>query len=102
MSDDAGRFPSKGAGKRAQFLGAAHEAWQELVDTGKLSKAHEKASKASFTLGTRLFDLRFCRGSIFTENLFGLAKHINTSQYHLSITEIASADWLWSKVKLNP
>jgi acyl-CoA thioesterase len=76
------------------------QACRELVDAGRIDESFVRAANRGFGLGMRLFDLRFCRGSIFTQNLLGVAKHVATTQDHLSVTDKISADWLRSRVEL--
>jgi acyl-CoA thioesterase II len=76
------------------------QSMQRIVDTGGLTMKQAKGIMAGFTLKAHYFDERNCPGSMFTELMIGAAKHLPSSQDHLTLPERVSGDWVKVKTDL--
>jgi acyl-CoA thioesterase II len=74
-------------------LPAQDQVSQQLLDEGKITKKLLEAHAKTFGLMAGIFDQRPCPESVFAQNLFGMAKHVATTQDSLPLTERSTADW---------
>ena len=70
--------------------------YQGLVKKGRVSETEVKIHRKLFALPLQMFDFRYCRESVFSQNLFGVAKHLETTQDHLSLPDKSTMYWIRS------
>ncbi|KAJ4371459.1 hypothetical protein N0V83_004676 [Neocucurbitaria cava] len=76
------------------------EAFQKLLDEGKISKELLDAQAKSFSLLKNIFDQRAIPSGIFAQNLMGMAKHLPHTQDALPLPRRTTADWIRCKQSL--
>jgi acyl-CoA thioesterase II len=73
---------------------------EDMVRSGKLPQAAAKAHGKTFALMGHSFDSRIIPDSVMHQTLFGMAKHLPTSQDDLPLHSRTSAEWLRVKNSL--
>lgn len=76
----------------AQTVPAA-EHRQRQFEAGVIKKGEQVLFDRLFSAMGRYFEHRPCPEGVASQNLAGLAKHVKTTQDHLSLPEKTSADW---------
>lgn len=71
----------------------ADEHRNNLLKNGTVTEENIENGNKFFRLLGRFFQHRPCPESLWSQNLSGIAKHVKTTQDHLSLTEKSSADW---------
>jgi acyl-CoA thioesterase II len=71
-----------------------------LVKAGKVPEQMVKVFNKVFGLMERFWEGRPVPEAIMSQNLYGMAKHLPTTQDHLPLTSKTSAEWVRSKSKL--
>ena len=69
------------------------EAYQKLLDQGKISKQLLDTHSKAFSVVHNIYDIRPCPEGIFAHNLYGMAKSLPTMQDSLLFTSRTTADW---------
>ncbi|KAF2502867.1 Thioesterase/thiol ester dehydrase-isomerase [Lophium mytilinum] len=77
------------------------EVTSALVKEGKVSQKMVDVFNIVFGLMARFWESRSPPGTVMSEKLYGMAKHLKTTQDHLPITSKTSAEWVRSKSKLS-
>ncbi|KAF2433034.1 acyl-CoA thioesterase II [Tothia fuscella] len=72
----------------------------QLVKDGKVPQKMVDINGKVFGLMSRLWDGRVCPNSIMTQNLYGMAKDLPTTQDHLPLTSKISGEWAKAKAQL--
>jgi acyl-CoA thioesterase II len=83
----------EGSAPRDENLGA-------LVKAEKVPQKMVNVFKQVFGLMERFWEGRPVPEAIMSQNLYGMAKHLPTTQDHLPLTSKTSAEWVRSKSKL--
>jgi len=66
---------------------------ENLVKEGKITPKIAEIHKKTFGLMQRYFDAYGVPEAIFTQNLYGMAKEVQTTQDHWPLTSKTSAEW---------
>jgi acyl-CoA thioesterase II len=77
-----------------QGLPQQQDVYQKLLEDGKITKKMLDAHTKTFGLMNDTFDQRPCPESIFSQNLFGIAKSLPHTQDHLPVTDRTTSDWV--------
>ncbi|KAL6707673.1 hypothetical protein ACN47E_003794 [Coniothyrium glycines] len=77
------------------------EAYQTLVDAGKVDQKLVDSHSRGFNLLQEMYDLRPCPEGIFAQNLYGVAKTLPHTQDNLESSERTTADWFRLREKLD-
>ncbi|QDS68551.1 hypothetical protein FKW77_010918 [Venturia effusa] len=72
----------------------------EMIREGKITSKQAKVQGVIFGLMTRFFEGRAVPESIFSQNLYGIAKSLPTSQDNVPFVKKTSADWVRAKAPL--
>lgn len=69
----------------------------ELVKSGKIKQAASNAQSKTFELMAKTFEGRNIPSSVMHQTLFGMAKHLPTTQDDLPLTSRVTSEWLRAK-----
>lgn len=72
-----------------------------LIQEGKITPKQAKIQGIVFGLMARFFEGRVVPESIFSQNLYGIAKDLPTTQDNIPFVKKTSADWARSRAPLN-
>jgi len=84
-------YPGPDSGK------SVDEHRQDLVKAGKIPQGAAKAHAKTFALMGRTFEGRILEDSMMHQKLFGMGKHIPTTQDDRPFTDRVTAEWLRAK-----
>lgn len=74
------------------------ETVERLVVAGKVSRKMQKIYEKVFGFLRTMYDIRPVLDSVGGQNLYGMAKTLETTQDHLSLTEKTTGEWIRAKV----
>lgn len=77
-----------------------YEMEEQLIKSGKVPKKMVEVFRSVFGLMARFYEGCVIPGTAMAENLYGLAKHIPTSQDSLPLTQKYTAEWVRSRSEL--
>jgi acyl-CoA thioesterase II len=72
-----------------------------MLKEGKITKSQALIQSTVFGLIVRFLEGRAVPESIFSQNLYGIAKDLPTTQDHIPFVQKTSADWVRAKAPLN-
>lgn len=72
----------------------------EMIKEGKITAKQAKIQSVVFGLMARFFEGRAVPESIFSQNLYGIAKDLPTTQDNVPFVKKTSADWMRAKAPL--
>lgn len=74
-------------------IDASADHLHKLVEDGHITEKEIALFDTLFSSMGRYFDIKPCPEGVGSQNLVGLAKHVKTTQDHLTLPEKSSADW---------